>query len=361
MNRFKRIAVKIGSNVLTHKDGTLDTERMSLLVDQMAALHKAGVEIVLISSGAVASGRSTLKLEKEPDPVSARQIFSSIGQARLINIYYELFAKHGICCGQLLTTKEALSTRSHYLNQKNCITQLLQHKVVPILNENDTISLTELMFTDNDELSGLIATMMDVEALIILSNIDGIYTGNPSDPASEVIKEVAEGQNLSKFIQTSKSSFGRGGMLTKTNIARKVAAEGITVIIANGKRENILPELLKKGSDTLCTTFLPSKREVSSVKKWIAHSESFSKGSIIINDNACKALLSDKASSLLFVGVTSVHGEFLKGDIITIKDAAGTSIAIGKAQYDSSKMIQSIGKKGLRPAVLYDYCWIIKN
>lgn len=359
MFKFKRIAVKIGSNVLTHKDGTLDTERMASLVEQLSILHKAGVEIVLISSGAVASGRSTLKLDKEPDPVSARQIFSSIGQARLINIYYELFAKHGICCGQLLTTKEALSTRNHYLNQKNCITQLLQHKVVPILNENDTISLTELMFTDNDELSGLIATMMDVEALIILSNINGIYTGNPSDPDAYVIREVAPGLNLAKYIQTSKSSFGRGGMLTKTNIARKVAAEGITVIIANGKSENILPLLLEEGSDTVCTKFLPAHKEFSSVKKWIAHSEGFSKGSITINDNACKAVLSDKATSILFIGVTAVNGEFCKGDIITIKDENGKAIAIGKAQYDSQKMLASIGKKGLRPAVLYDYCWFI--
>jgi len=359
--RFKKIAIKIGSNVLTHKDGTLDTERMSQLVDQMSKLHKAGVEIVLISSGAVASGRSILKLEKEPDPVSARQIFSSIGQARLINLYYELFEKHGIYCGQLLTTKEALSTRSHYLNQKNCITQLLQHKVVPILNENDTISLTELMFTDNDELSGLIATMMDVEALIILSNIDGIYNGNPSEEGSEVIREVANGQSLLRYIQPSKSSFGRGGMITKTNIARKVAAEGIEVIIANGNKENILPQLLTEGSEEICTRFLPSKRDISSVKKWIAHSESFSKGTITINDNAQKAILSDKASSVLFVGVTEVSGEFCKGDIITIKNNQGESIAIGKAQYDSQKMEQSAGKRGLRPAVLYDYLWIIKN
>ncbi|MBQ2065712.1 MAG: glutamate 5-kinase, partial [Paludibacteraceae bacterium] len=167
MFRFKRIAIKIGSNVLTHKDGTLDTDRMASLVEQVAALHAAGIEVILISSGAVASGRSALKLEKEPDPVSARQIFSSIGQARLINEYYELFLKHGIYCGQVLTTKESLSTRGHYLNQKNCIAQLLQHGVIPIINENDTISVTELMFTDNDELSGLVATMMDAEALII--------------------------------------------------------------------------------------------------------------------------------------------------------------------------------------------------
>ncbi len=140
-----------------------------------------------------------------------------------------------------------------------------------------------------------------------------------------------------------------------------MAAEGITVIIANGKRENILPALLEKGSKTVCTTFLPSEREVSSVKKWIAHSDGFSKGSITINDNACKALLSDRASSILFVGILKVEGEFMKGDIIKIKDNSGKVIAVGKAQYDNSKMSQSIGKKGLRPAVLYDYLWITNS
>jgi glutamate 5-kinase len=180
--QYKRIAVKIGSNVLTLSDGTLDVERMSSLVNQIATLHKQGVEIVLISSGAVASGRSELKLDKKLDAVSARQLFSAVGQAKLINHYYEMFRKHGIFCGQVLTTKENFGSRRHYLNQKNCMTSMLENNVIPIVNENDTISVTELMFTDNDELSGLIATMMNTQALVILSNIDGIYNGNPDDP-----------------------------------------------------------------------------------------------------------------------------------------------------------------------------------
>lgn len=358
MPDYKRIAIKIGSNVLTHKDGTLDTARMRALVDQIATLKERGIEIILISSGAVASGRSILKFEKEPDTISARQIFSSVGQARLINHYYKLFSKHNIYCGQVLTTKENLFTRQQYLNQQHCIEQLLQHGVIPIINENDTIAVTELMFTDNDELSGLVATMMDAEALIILSNIDGIYTGNPSEPGAKVIREVSCKQDLSKYIQTSKSSFGRGGMLTKTNIARKVAGEGITVIIANGKKDGILTSLIDDLENTVCTIFRPSKRGVSSVKKWIANSESFAKGELVLNEKACNVILSDKASSILFVGITEVKGEFEKGDIVTIKDMSGTTIGVGKAQYDSKKMVGSIGKKGLRPAVLYDYLWI---
>ena len=187
---FTRIAVKVGSNVLARRDGTLDVTRMSALVDQIAELNKSGVEIILISSGAVASGRSEIHPQKKLDSVDQRQLFSAVGQAKLINRYYELFREHGIAVGQVLTTKENFSTRRHYLNQKNCMTVMLENGVIPIVNENDTISVSELMFTDNDELSGLIATMMGMDALIILSNIDGIYNGNPSDPSSTVIREI---------------------------------------------------------------------------------------------------------------------------------------------------------------------------
>ena len=177
--QFLRIAVKVGSNVLTRRDGTLDVTRMSALVDQIAELHKTGVEIILVSSGAVASGRSEVHSAKKLDSVDQRQLFSAVGQAKLINRYYELFREHGIAVGQVLTMKENFATRRHYLNQKNCMTVMLENGVIPIVNENDTISVSELMFTDNDELSGLIASMMDAQALIILSNIDGIYNGSP--------------------------------------------------------------------------------------------------------------------------------------------------------------------------------------
>lgn len=357
--RFKRIAVKIGSNVLTSKDGMLDTERMASLVAQIAELHKNGVEIILVSSGAVASGRGELHLDKKIDAVKSRQLFSAVGQVKLLNNYYELFAKHGIRCGQVLTMKECFSTRRLYLNQKQCIEVMLENKVIPIVNENDTVAVTELMFTDNDELSGLMATMMDMEALVILSNIDGIYNGNPADEGTFVIREITENdRDLSRFIQTKKSSFGRGGMITKTNIARKVAKEGITVIIANGTRENILPDLLKEGSDVMCTTFTPSEKEISSVKKWIAHSEGYAKGTLVINEKAKVKLLSDEAVSLLPIGVVSVEGEFEKDDIVKIVTEDGLSIGVGKVSCDSVKARTIIGNKGGRALVHYDYLFL---
>ena len=370
--QLTRIAVKIGSNVLTRRDGTLDVTRMSALVDQVAELHKAGVEIILVSSGAVASGRSEIHPAKKLDSVDQRQLFSAVGQAKLINRYYELFREHGISVGQVLTMKENFATRRHYLNQKNCMTVMLENGVIPIVNENDTISVSELMFTDNDELSGLIASMMDAQVLIILSNIDGIYNGSPADPASEVIREIEHGKDLSSYIQTSKSSFGRGGMLTKTNIARKVADEGITVIIANGKRDNILVDLLHQelpalfpdvqssalDSQLTYTRFIPAPQPVSSVKKWIAHSEGFAKGELHIDDCATKVLASDKAVSILPIGITDVRGEFEKDDIVRIIDFEGNPIGVGKANCSSEQAREAMGKHGKKPVVHYDYLYI---
>ena len=356
--QFSRIAVKVGSNVLTRRDGTLDVTRMSALVDQIAELHKAGVEIILVSSGAVASGRSEVHPAKKLDSVDQRQLFSAVGQAKLINRYYELFREHGIAVGQVLTMKENFATRRHYLNQKNCMTVMLENSVIPIVNENDTISVSELMFTDNDELSGLIASMMDAQALIILSNINGIYNGSPADPTSEVIREIGQGKDLSSYIQASKSSFGRGGMLTKTNIARKVADEGITVIIANGKRDNILVDLIQHPKDTLCTRFIPSAEPVSSIKKWIAHSEGFAKGELHINQCATEVLNSDKAISILPVGITAIEGEFEKDDIVRIIDFEGNPVGVGKANCASAQAREAMVKHGKKPVVHYDYLYI---
>ena len=236
-----RIVVKVGSNVLTRADGSLDVTRMSAIVDQLAALRAGGIEIILISSGAVASGRGEFRRHGIPtgelDEVSSRQLFSAVGQAKLINRYYEFFRDHSIICGQVLATKENLATRRHYLNQKHCMGVMLKAGIIPVVNENDTVSVTELMFTDNDELSGLVASMMDADALIILSNIDGIYTTDPSEPGAELIGSVRTTDRLDSCIGKTRSSLGRGGMSTKYRVASRLAAEGIAVVIANGKRE----------------------------------------------------------------------------------------------------------------------------
>ena len=356
--QLTRIAVKIGSNVLTRRDGTLDVTRMSALVDQVAELHKAGVEIILVSSGAVASGRSEIHPAKKLDSVDQRQLFSAVGQAKLINRYYELFREHNIACGQVLTTKENFSTRRQYLTQKQCMEVMLENKVIPIVNENDTISVTELMFTDNDELSGLISAMMDSETLVILSNIDGIYNGAPGQADSKVIPEIHPGQELSQYIQSGKSSFGRGGMLTKCNIARKVADEGIEVIIANGRRDNILTALALTGEEVLCTRFEPAPHTASGVKMWIASSEGFAKGVLRIDEGAAAAVRASKAASILAVGVTAVEGDFERDDLVRILSPDGTQLAVGRISCDSETARRNIGRKGLKPLVHCDYLYL---
>ncbi len=355
---YKRIAVKVGSNVLTRADGTLDITRMSAIVDQIAQLRNKGMDLILISSGAVTSGRNELHIPRKMDAVSERQLYSAVGQAKLINRYYELFREHGIACGQVLTTKENFSTRRHYLNQKHCMEVMLYNNVIPVVNENDTVSLTELMFTDNDELSGLVASMMDMDMLVILSNIDGIYDGNPEDERSKVITDIYHDTDASSFIQDDKSPFGRGGMATKYRIARKVANEGITVVIANGRRDNILLDIAATKRVSPYTLFHAAKGTSSGIKKWIANSEGFAKGEIHVDEGAAKALLSAKGSSLLSVGITKISGDFEKGDIVKVISPSGETFAIGRVDYDAESARAIIGVGGMRPVIHNDYIYI---
>ena len=260
MTTNKRIVVKVGSNVLTRKDGKLDVTRMSALVDQIAWLRKQGIEVIVVSSGAMASGRGELRIDHSLDSVEQRQLFSAVGQVKLVGLYYDLFREFGIHVGQVLTMKENFEPGEQYRNQQACMKVMLENDVLPIVNENDTVSVTELMFTDNDELSGLIAQMMEADTLILLSNIDGIFDRHPDDPNAKLIREVAPGRDLSEYIQPEKSAFGRGGMHSKYTTASKVSQAGIRVIIANGERENILIDLIEQADQTPHTEFTPALR-----------------------------------------------------------------------------------------------------
>lgn len=358
IKKKQRIVVKIGSSILTRTNGDIDITRMSAIVDQIAQLRQSSIEVIIVSSGAVASGRSAIIPKNKLDIVSERQLFSSIGQVRLINQYFTLFGSKNMICGQILATKEDFSTRQHYLNQRNCMSVMLNNNVIPIVNENDTISVNELMFTDNDELSGLVAAMMDCQSLIILSNIDGIYDGDPSEKKSQIIQEIdASSKNIEDYIQTSKSTSGRGGMQTKYNISRKIAAEGIEVIIANGNKENILTNLLSN-PQTRCTRFKPTSKNTSTMKRWIAHSDGFTKGTIRVNDGAKEALTSNRAVSLLPVGILSVEGNFEADDIVQITDKNGQQIGMGKTSFDHSEIKTLIGKNHTKPVIHYDYLYI---
>ena len=253
----RRIVVKVGSNVLTTDRGKLDITRMSALVDQIAWLREQGYQVVLVTSGAVACGRGELHVDHSLDSVEQRQLFSAMGQVKLVNLYYDLFREYNIHVGQVLTTKENFQSERSYQNQRACMEVMLENGVLPIVNENDTVSIEELMFTDNDELSGLIARMMGAELLVLLTGVDGLYNGNPMEPGSEVIRQVRLGDDVSRFILPAKSKAGRGGMTSKFNTALAVAQAGIRVIIANGNRDAILPALIENPAQTVHTEFLP--------------------------------------------------------------------------------------------------------
>ena len=353
LSTYQKIVIKVGTNVLTRPDGRLDVTNISHLVDQIATLKTKGCAVALISSGAVGAGRELLPQADELDNVVRRQLLSSIGQIRLMELYRQLFAGHGLYCGQILATKEDFRDRQHYLNMRNCVEALLQDRVVPIVNENDAVAITELMFTDNDELAGMVAAMINAEALIILSSVDGLYAGHPDDPTSTLIPEIeAEDESVLAHIAPTKSSFGRGGMATKLRMAQQSAQLGTEVILANGRRPNILLQVLAGEAPA---TRVIAKRKLSNVKKWIAKHPA-AKGEVHLNAGACTALLDpDKVTSLLPVGVTQINGDFQKGDLLRLLDENGQQIGLGLAAYDAIKAREKLGQQGEKALVHYDY------
>jgi glutamate 5-kinase len=354
----KIITVKIGSHVLAGADGMLDEHRIAHLVEQIVTLKNKGIQVLLVSSGAVASGKKLVDCN-HPDPVAQRQLWASVGQVKLIQLYSKLFSRHNILCSQVLVTKEDFRDRQHFLNIRTCLQTLLEHNIVPVINENDVVSVTELMFTDNDELASLITSMMDADEMILLSNVDGIYNGNPNDPASKVIPVITvDSANVGKFIIAKKSDFGRGGMATKYGMARKVAKAGIPVHLANGAKPNVLIKIEEGDKNFIHTCFTPAVKKTSSIKKWLAYSEISSKGEIHINEGATKGLLSDKATSLLLIGVVKITGNFQKGDIVKIINYKGNTIGFGKSGYNAETAQKKIGEKHNKPIVHYDYLYL---
>lgn len=351
--------VKVGSNVLTKDDGSPDKDRMKSLVEQIVFLKEKGEQVVVITSGAVAFGRKIVSFDDKGESVVKKQILASVGQIELIKSYKELFLKEGHQIAQLMVTKEDFRDRKHYLNMKSCLLGLLKYNITPVINENDAVAVTELMFTDNDELAGLVAAMIDADSLILLTNVDGIYRGHPDDPTSEVIQKVGKRMpEVSQFVSKSKSAFGRGGMLTKMSMAKKAADLGIHVFIANGKKEGILKDFYNK---TLKGTYFEPEKSKHNQKKWIAHSDQYSKGEIVINEGAKKALFSEKITSLLPVGIIAVNGEFIKGEIIRIVDEQGGKIGLGKAEYSAKIANEKVGMNNQRPLIHYDYLYLFQD
>lgn len=356
IKRYPRIVVKIGTNVLTKQTGLLDETVMASLVRQIDRVRESGTQVIIVSSGAVAAGRASVTPSKKLSSVAVRQVLASVGQTELMHRYGTLFRAHDVICAQVLATKEDFRDRQHYLNMRDCFTSLLQEGIVPIVNENDVVSVSELMFTDNDELAALIASMVGAEALILLTSVDGIQvTGK--DGTSAVLRTAGKESDWKDHLRQEKSSFGRGGMQTKCRNAARLATLGITTHIAKGTEDDVIVRILN--GEVLGTTF-PAKKSASSMKRWVAEGIGKEKGVVSVNDCARDVLTAPgKVVSLLPVGIVKIEGDFEKGDLVRIKDEKG-DIGIGIAQYSSSVAREAKGKKGQKALVHYDYLYLLE-
>jgi glutamate 5-kinase len=338
-------------------DGVLDIERLENLVDQIIELKKMGYNILLVSSGAVATGRGAtqnIKL-KFQNIVEERQILASIGQSRLIEIYNQILKKKGFISAQVLLTKEDFRLRSHYLNTYNFLQGLVKNvNVLPIINENDVTSINELMFTDNDELSALIAIQMHVKQLIILTSVEGVYDQNPKHPDAKMISTLDLNMEESwPKIATDKSLYGRGGMLSKLAAARKAAHFGVQTHIANAGIPDVITRLVHH-HEPLGTTIVPYKQQ-KGIKRWLVHTPSSKLPAVVVNEGLSQILeKKEKAVSILPVGITSIIGEFEKGDLVSIKNNHDKTLGLGVAGYNSQALNLVLGQKDQKVFIHYN-------
>ncbi len=340
---MKRIVIKIGSNILAHAEEGLDIRRISTISRDISDLHDKGYDVVLVSSGAIAAGMRKLGLKTKPKDVKLKQAAAAVGQSTLMWAYERSFGKCGKKVAQVLLTRDDLADRKRYINSKNTLLTLLSYKVIPIINENDTVATDEIKFGDNDQLASLVASLIEAERMIILSDVDGLYTSDPrSNVQAELIDYVEDiTPEIEEKAGRAGSSIGTGGMYSKVLAAKRAVNQGITVHIVTGKKERVLSNLLEgKQSGTL---FKAKEEKLPSRKGWIAYG-SRAKGSLVIDEGAVKALVGG-GKSLLPSGIISVEGEFDIGDAVYCLDSRGSRIAKGLINYSSSEIKKISGKK----------------
>ena len=343
----KRIVFKFGTNVLRGDDGYVSLPRVYSFIEDLSRLACQGKEVIVVTSGAVGLGKKRLGLEST-EGVALKQACAAIGQGKLMSIYENGFDTYGLVSSQILLTEDDFSLRKRYLSLRTTLNKLLELGVVPIINQNDTVSTVEVdpqyehmqvCFSDNDKLSALVASELDADLLVILSDIEGLYDENPKvNPNAKIIRKVEEVTDAVLALGTDASSGGRGGMRTKLEAARMVTRFGGKVLIANGK----IPYVIKKifDEEELGTMFLPQNEGLSDKKRWIGYATNII-GKIVVNDGAKKALLAQK--SLLPIGVCEVINEFKKGDVISILDEQHNEIARGIVNYNSESCQKVIG------------------
>jgi glutamate 5-kinase len=335
--RFHRLVVKLGTTLLTGGSPRLNEEVMADLVRQVAQLHRQGTEILLVSSGAVAAGRNKLGTIKKVKGLPLRQVMAAVGQSRLMNVYEGLFNPHEIAIAQALLTRGDLCERVGYLNARNTLLALLELGVIGIINENDVVAVDELhegRFGDNDNLSAMVANLVDADLLLILSDIPGLYTDDPHvNPDARLIPVVEKiTVEIEAIVGGTAGSQGTGGMVTKLEAARTATACGTTVVIASGREPDVI--LKAASGESVGTCFKPAKGPLESRSRWILSGLGV-KGELVIDEGATAALKRQKRS-LLAAGIVAVRGNFERGDLIDVLDIAGNRLGSGIANYSAS-------------------------
>ncbi len=344
----RRFVIKLGSNLFFNDAGAIALGRIFSFIEDIAAARVSGRQIIIVSSGAVALGADALKMKSSGASLAQKQALAAIGQSRLMNLYEQGFAKYDLTAAQVLLTEEDFSSRKRYLNLRHTLTTLLDMGVIPIINENDTVSTTELevtdrsrSFGDNDKLSALVMSKLEAHVLILLSDVDGLFTDNPKEnPDAEFISEIQEITADIEAVAGRKSARGRGGMATKLQAARIAMNSGGIAIIANGLKSGILGRVLKGEDDG--TLFVGKSTSLSEKRRWIAFASSVS-GRIHINEGAMDAI-TKKNASLLYAGVTRIENDFEHGDVVSIVGPDGQEIGRGIVNYSSADASKLVGK-----------------
>lgn len=335
LTKAKRIIVKVGTSTLNYNTGKLNISRIEHLVRELSDLANQGREIILVSSGAVGAGLERMKKTQRPSSIPEKQALAAVGQGILMHIYEKLFAEYGQVVAQVLLTKENSRQYSQYINSRNALMSLLSMGVIPIINENDAVAVDELKIGDNDTLSAMVASLVDADALIILSDIDGLYTANPSkDPNAQLLSEVTQiTPQIEQMAGGAGTAMGTGGMSTKIKAAKISMNSGCTMVIASGSEHDILRRLL--AGEELGTIFPAKEIHLKQRKSWLAFGKQLA-GDIIIDTGCEKAVLA--GSSLLAVGIVEIAGDFSCGNTVRILSSTGREIARGSVNYDSDTL-----------------------